>query len=65
MSVENFWNRFDLHGFVSDLRYKLFNIFCKQLDQNEQFSPFEFSLAGIKIGVWINSANRKNLGRPY
>ena len=27
-----------------------------QFDRNEHFSPFEFSLAGIKVGVWINSA---------
>ena len=60
--VEHFCNGFDLDHFVSDLRHKLFNIFCKQLDQNEQFSPFEFSLAGIKISVWINSASLNNLG---
>jgi len=30
-------------------------VFSKQFDQNEHFSPFEFSSAGIKIGVWINS----------
>ena len=27
------------------------NIFCKELDQNEHFSPFEFSSAGIMISV--------------
>ena len=27
------------------------NVFCKQFDQNEHFSSFEFSSAGIKIGV--------------
>ena len=61
-TLDHFWNGFDLDGFIWDLRHKLFNIFCKQLDQNKQFPPFEFSLAGIKISVWINSANRKNLG---
>ena len=33
---------------LSTLNYN--NVFCKQFDQNEHFSPFEFSLAGIKIG---------------
>ena len=28
------------------------------------FPFFEFSSAGIKIGVWINSAGLNNLGRP-
>ena len=28
-----------------------YNEFCKQFDRNEHFSPFEFSLAGIKVGV--------------
>ena len=28
------------------------------------FPFFEFSSAGIKIGVWINSAGLYNLGRP-
>ena len=27
------------------------NVFCKQLDQNEHFSPFEVTSAGIKSGV--------------
>ena len=27
------------------------NVFCMQFDQNEHFSSFEFSSAGIKIGV--------------
>ena len=27
------------------------NIFCKELDQNEHFSPFEFSSAGIMISI--------------
>ena len=49
------WN-----GFDSDA--KLFNVqnlycinynkvFCKQFDQNEYFSPFEFSSAEINIGI--------------
>ena len=45
-----------------DLNY--YNVFCKQFDRNEHFSPFEFSAAGIKIGVRINSAGLNNLGRP-
>ena len=40
------------------------NVFCMQFDQNEHFSSFEFSSAGIKIGVWINSAGLNSLGRP-
>ena len=28
-----------------------YNVFCKQFDRNEHFFPFEFSSAGIKIGV--------------
>ena len=44
--------------------HKLFwRIFFKQSDLNEHFPPFEFSLAEIKIGVWINSAGLNNLGR--
>ena len=27
------------------------NIFCNEWDQNEHFSPFEFSSAGIMISV--------------
>ena len=34
-----------------------------QFDRNEYFSSFEFSSAGIKTGVWINSAGLNNLGR--
>ena len=40
------------------------NVFCKQFDQNEHFFSFEFSSAGIKIGVWINSGGLNSLGRP-
>ena len=40
------------------------NVFCKQFDQNEHISPSEFSSAGIKIGVWINSGGLNSLGRP-
>ena len=41
-----------------------YNVFPKQFDWNEYFSPFEFSSARIKIGIWINSARLNNLGRP-
>ena len=34
------------------------NVFCKQFDQNEHFSPFEFSSAGI------NSGGLNSFGRP-
>ena len=40
------------------------NIFCKQFDRNEHFSPFELSSAAIKIGVRINLASLNNLGQP-
>ena len=39
-------------------------VFCKQFDKNEHFSPFEFSSAGIKIGVQINSGGPNSLGLP-
>ena len=43
-------------GFNSDAEiFIYYNIFCKQLNGNVHFSPFEFSLAGIKITVCINS----------
>ena len=42
-----------------------YNVFWKQFDGNEHFSPFEFILAGVKIGVWINSTDLNNLARPY
>ena len=42
-----------------------YNIFSKQFNRNEYFSPFELSSAEIKIGVWINSASLNYLGRPY
>ena len=41
------------------------NVFWKQFDGNEHFSSFEFILAGVKIGVWINSTDLNNLARPY
>ena len=40
------------------------SVFCKQFDQNEHFSSFEFSSAGIKIGFSINSVGLNSLGRP-
>ena len=40
------------------------NVFSKQFDQNGHFSPSEFSSAGIKIGVWINSGGLNGLCRP-
>ena len=42
----------------------IWNVFCKHFEQNEYFPPFEFSSAGVKTGVWINSAGLNNLGRP-
>ena len=42
-----------------------YNIFPKQFDRNEYFSPFEFSSARIKIGVWINSARLNNFGLAF
>ena len=33
-----------------------YQVFCWQFDRNEYFSPLEFSTAGIKIGVGVNSA---------
>ena len=50
-TVERLWN-----GFGRRL--------CKQFDENEHFSPFELSSAGIKIGVWINSGGLNSFGRP-
>ena len=45
--------------------------FCKQFDQNDHFCPFEFSSAGIIIGVagiilsiWINLGSLNNMGQP-
>ena len=45
--------------------------FCKQYDQNDHFCPFEFSSAGIIIGVagiilsiWINLGSLNNMGQP-
>ena len=36
-----------------------YNVFCKQFDRNEHFSPLELSSAAIKI----NTAGLNNLGR--
>ena len=38
--------------------------FPSSLTEMNIFPFFEFSSAGIKIGVWINSAGLNNLGRP-
>ena len=38
--------------------------FCNQFDRNEDSFAFEFSSAGIKIGVRNNSAGLNNLGWP-
>ena len=45
-------------------RRRAFPVLCKQFDENEHFSSFEFSSAGIKIGVWVNSGGLNSLGRP-
>ena len=37
------------------------NVFSISSDQNELFSPFEFSWARIKIGIWINSYGLNSL----
>ena len=45
--LDQHWNGFDsIPNFSMN-----YNIFGKQLYQNEHFSPFEFTSAGIKIGV--------------
>ena len=38
-----------------------YNVFRKQFDQNEHFSPLELSSAAIKI----NTAGLNNLGRSH
>ena len=40
-----------------------YNLFYKQFDRNEHFSPFELSSSVTKNGVWINSSGL-NLGPP-
>ena len=67
LTVERLWN-----GFDSDVDLFMYwsycinyiKVFCKQFDQNEYFSLFEFSSAGIKAGVWINSGGLNSLGQP-
>ena len=63
LTMERLWKGFDSDAELFMFR-TLYNVFCKQFDQNEHFSPFEFSSAGIKIGVWINSGSLNSLGRP-
>ena len=46
--LERLWNGFDSDA---ELFINYYNVFCKKFDRNEHFFPFEFSLAGIKIGV--------------
>ena len=65
--LERLWNGFDSDTELFMYRIKCinyYNVFCKQFDRNEHFSPFELTSAAIKIGVWINSAGLNNLGRP-
>ena len=58
-TVERLWNSFDSDAelfmyrtfHVPNLIVNYYIVFCKQFDQNEHFSPFEFTSAGIKIGV--------------
>ena len=64
---DRLWNAFDSDAELFMYRKKCinsYNVFCKQFDRHEHFSPSEFSSAGIKIGVSINSASLNNLGRP-
>ena len=52
--LERLWNGFDSYVELFMYRTKWINFnneFCKQFNQNEHFSPVEFSSAGIKIGV--------------
>ena len=54
--LERLWNGFDsdteLFSHVPNLMHINYdNVFCKQFDQNEHFSPSEFSSAGISTGV--------------
>ena len=65
--LERLWNGFDSDHqtfHVPNLMHKLlYNVFSKQFDRNEHISSPEFSSAGIKIGVCINSTGPNNLGR--
>ena len=57
LTVEWLWIGFDSDAELLMYRAKCKNynnVFCKQFDQNEHFSPFEFSLAGIEISIWIH-----------
>ena len=65
--LERVWNGFDSDAELFMHRTKrmnYYNVFCKQFDRDEHFSPFGLSSVAIKIGVWINSAGLNNLGRP-
>ena len=66
--LDRLWNAFDSDAALSPNLVHKFLLrvsVCKQFDRNEHFSPSEFSSAGIKIRVWIDSAGLNNLGRPY
>ena len=54
LTVKRLWNGFDSDAELFMHRTSCVNyyiVFCKQFDQNEHFSPFEFTSAGIKIGI--------------
>ena len=65
--LDRLWNGFDLDAEL--FMYRTYcincdNVFCKQFDRKDHFSPSEFSWAGVKIGVWINSAGLNHSGQP-
>ena len=65
--LDRLWNAFDSDAELFMYRTQCinyYNVFCKQFDRNEHFSPFELSSAAIKIGVWINSAGLNDLCQP-
>ena len=52
--LERLWNGFDSDAglfMYRTLCTNYYNVFCKQFERNEHFSPFELSSAAIKIGV--------------
>ena len=67
-TLEILWKGLDHETFhVPNPSISYNNVFCKQCDRNEKqfdrnehFSRFEFSSAGIKIGVWISSVGLVN-----
>ena len=65
--LERVWNGFDSDTELFVYRTQsmnFYNVFSKQFDRDEHFSPFELSSVAIKIGFWINSADLNNFGRP-